>query len=53
MARTVSVGIQDFEQYINDGSFYVDKTQFICDWWKAKDYDRPRLPVAHKQDPGI
>lgn len=37
MKKTVSIGIQDFEKYIDEGSLYVDKTDFICDWWKAGD----------------
>jgi len=37
MARTVAIGIQDFEQVITDGCFYVDKTYFIKEWWESKD----------------
>jgi len=29
MARTVGIGIQDFEDLITGGFFYVDKTDFI------------------------
>ncbi|MBR1865464.1 MAG: hypothetical protein IJ801_03060 [Lachnospiraceae bacterium] len=29
MARTVSIGTQDFGQLRENGSFYVDKTSFI------------------------
>ncbi len=37
MARTVSIGIQDFEQYRSFGSLYIDKTYFISDWWNSGD----------------
>ena len=29
MARTIAIGIQDFEQIITNDYFYVDKTAFI------------------------
>lgn len=32
MARTVSIGIQDFEDLITNHCFYVDKTNFIREW---------------------
>lgn len=37
MARTVAIGIQDFEQMIEKDCFYVDKTYFIKEWWDSKD----------------
>ena len=37
MARTVAIGIQDFEQIINNDCFYVDKTDFIREWWDSRD----------------
>lgn len=37
MARTVGIGIQDFEQIRKDDLFYVDKTGFIKEWWENKD----------------
>lgn len=37
MARTVGIGIQDFEKVIERGCFYVDKTSFIKDWWENQD----------------
>lgn len=37
MARTVSVGTQDFEQLIIEECFYIDKTDFIKEWWESKD----------------
>ena len=37
MARTVAIGIQDFEQIIKNGCFYVDKTDFIREWWDSRD----------------
>ena len=37
MARTVAIGIQDFETIISEGYFYIDKTNFIKDWWESGD----------------
>ncbi len=37
MARTVGIGIQDFEKIIKENVFYVDKTHFIREWWESKD----------------
>lgn len=37
MARTVSIGAQDFEELITRNNFYVDKTGFIREWWESED----------------
>ena len=37
MARTVAIGIQDFEQIRKNNCFYVDKTDFIREWWESMD----------------
>ena len=37
MGRTVAIGIQSFEQIIENDVFYVDKTNFIREWWESKD----------------
>ncbi len=37
MARTVSIGEQNFERLITENGFYVDKTLFIKEWWESKD----------------
>ena len=37
MARTVGIGIQDFEEVIKNNCFYVDKTSFIKEWWESND----------------
>lgn len=37
MARTVGIGIQNFEEMIVNNAFYVDKTYFIKEWWESKD----------------
>ena len=37
MARTVGIGIQDFEKIIKNNRFYVDKTDFIREWWESGD----------------
>ncbi len=37
MMRTVGIGNQDFETIRKEGYFYVDKTNFICEWWQSGD----------------
>lgn len=37
MARTVGIGHQDFETIQKDGYFYIDKTNFIKEWWENGD----------------
>lgn len=37
MARTVGIGIQNFEKLISENSFYIDKTDFIRQWWENRD----------------
>ena len=37
MARTVSIGRQDFEKIRISNNFYIDKTHFIREWWEADD----------------
>ena len=37
MARTISIGNQDFEGIITNNCFYVDKTNFIKEWWENMD----------------
>lgn len=37
MERTVAIGIQDFEQIRKNNCFYVDKTDFIREWWESMD----------------
>ena len=37
MARTVAIGIQDFGKIIRQDYFYVDKTDFIREWWSCGD----------------
>lgn len=37
MARTVAIGVQDFETVISNDYFYVDKTKFIKEWWESGD----------------
>ena len=37
MARTVAIGIQDFETIISNDYFYIDKTDFIREWWENGD----------------
>ncbi|MCI9337723.1 MAG: AAA family ATPase [Lachnospiraceae bacterium] len=37
MARTVGIGIQSFEKLVAEDSFYIDKTDFIRQWWENRD----------------
>ena len=37
MARTIGIGLQDFEKVISRNVFYVDKTMFIKEWWESMD----------------
>lgn len=37
MARTVGIGIQSFEKLIINQYFYIDKTDFIREWWESGD----------------
>lgn len=37
MARTVSIGRQDFGKIRINNNFYVDKTDFIRQWWENDD----------------
>ena len=37
IARTVGIGIQDFEEIWRGNYFYIDKTSFIKEWWESGD----------------
>ena len=37
MARTVGIGIQNFEEIRKNNCFYIDKTSFIKEWWESCD----------------
>ena len=37
MARTVGIGIQNFDKIIENQYFYIDKTSFIKEWWESGD----------------
>ena len=37
MARNVAIGIQDWEDIIKNNYFYIDKTNFIKEWWESGD----------------
>lgn len=36
-ARTVAIGVQDFETVIKGNYFYIDKTGLIQEWWDSGD----------------
>ena len=37
MAKTVAIGIQNFAEIIEGNYFYIDKTDFIKEWWESGD----------------
>ncbi len=37
MAKTVGIGLQDFEKIRERNVFYIDKTKFIQEWWESQD----------------
>ena len=37
MARTISIGAQNFGKLRENNYFYVDKTGFIRQWWESAD----------------
>ena len=37
MAKTVAIGIQNFQTLIRGNYFYIDKTMFIKEWWESGD----------------
>ena len=37
MARTVAIGLQSFEKIRENDYFYIDKTNFIKEWWESGD----------------
>lgn len=37
MGRFTGIGYQDFEAVRKENCFYVDKTQFIREWWEERD----------------
>ena len=44
--QKIAVGVQDFETLRINGYFYVDKTEFLREWWESGDsvtlINRPR-----------
>ena len=37
MKRKVAIGIQDFSKIKERNAFYIDKTEFIREWWESGD----------------
>lgn len=37
MPKTVAIGVQNFEKIIERNYFYIDKTNFIKEWWESGD----------------
>ena len=46
MKKKLPVGIESFEEFLNEGFYYIDKTMFIADllrnWGKVNLFTRPR-----------
>ena len=46
MRKKLPVGIESFEEFLNEGFYYIDKTMFIADllhnWGKVNLFTRPR-----------
>ena len=37
VVRVIGIGNQDFEKVRVNHNFYIDKTEFIREWWEASD----------------
>lgn len=37
MARAIGIGNQDFEKIRINNNFYIDKTDFVREWWESSD----------------
>jgi len=37
LAKTISIGAQNFEVLRTEGYFYIDKTSFLSEWWEGGD----------------
>ena len=37
MERKIAIGIQRFDTLRENNYFYIDKTDFIREWWKEQD----------------
>ena len=37
MPKQIAIGIQSFEEIIQGECYYIDKTNFIKEWWENKD----------------
>lgn len=37
MKQKIGIGIQDFEKLRTRNHFYIDKTNFIYEWWESND----------------
>ena len=55
MARNVAIGIQNFEKIIEGNYFYIDKTDFIREWWESgfARYDVICPEVAPRRGDGV
>ena len=43
MERTIAIGHQNFETVRKNNYFYIDKTEFIREWWNSgDDYEKEK-----------
>ena len=48
MRREIGTGVQDFEKMRVYDGFYVDKTDYIREWWQGKDDGKPAVILEFK-----
>ena len=46
--KTISIGKQDFASLREHNCFYIDKTDFIKEWWNSQDFDH--TTASFRQD---
>ena len=50
---TIDIGIQSFEKICARNSFYVDKTDFIKEWWEKDVYKRQVQGSRSQHNPAL
>ena len=51
MEKKIAIGIQDFRELREKGYFYIDKTDFIKEWWEAGDSTTLITPLDDLERP--
>ena len=47
MKRTVSIGTQDFEKIRAGNCFYIDKTDYIRQWWDSSELQLQKSQIGY------